>query len=257
MATQGATAASTRQELTIGKYFEGPTDMVLGGYLTGLMAVHLDSKTVEVTMKKPIFLNRNLVLDTGTPERVFLYEGDTLLCEAKPARLEFEMPEPITLEQAKKASRRDTVAAFPNCYGCGSGRSQDDGLHLRSGPVEGRNMVAVDWVPLPAAVGAEKGEPVPETIVLTAMECPIAKVMELPGMRKPDEVAVLGRMTTKVNALPKVGEQCFFMGWPIERAGRRIEMAGTLNNAKGDVMVMCRLTFVVLKEGVSLSAGKA
>jgi len=252
MATQGTTGASTRQEITIGRHFEGPTDLTLGGYISGIMAVHLDSDTVEVTMRKPTFMERPLILDTGTANRVFLYDGDTLLNEARPAELDFEIPEPITLEQARKASRRDTVAAFPNCFGCGSARSEDDGLHLRSGPVEGRNMVAVDWTPRAAAVGAKEGEPVPETMVLTAMECPIAKAMELEAMRKPGEVAVLGRMTTKVKALPKVGEHCFFMGWPVERAGRRIEMAGTLNNAKGDVLVMCRLTFVVLREGVSL-----
>ena len=92
----------------------------------------------------------------------------------------------------------------------------------------------------------------PQLAIPTAMECPIAKSMELEGMRKPEETAVLGRMTTKINALPVVGEPNYFTGWPIERAGRRIEMAGTLHNAKDDLLVMCRLTFVVLKEGVSL-----
>lgn len=76
--------------------------------------------------------------------------------------------------------------------------------------------------------------------------------MELKDLRKPEEAAVLGRMTTKIIELPVVGESHFFMGWPIERAGRRIEMAGTLNNEKGEPLVLCRLTFVVLREGVSL-----
>jgi hypothetical protein len=42
------------------------------------------------------------------------------------------------------------------------------------------------------------------------------------------------------------------MGWPLERAGRRIEIAGTLNNEEGEILAMTRLTFVVLREGVSL-----
>jgi hypothetical protein len=244
-----------RREIRISRHFEGPTDLTLGGYISGLMAVHLDSDTVEVTMRKPTLMERPLVLDTSTPDRVFLYDGDTLLNEARPAELEMEIPEPISLEQARKAARRDAVAAFPNCFGCGSARSEDEGLHLRSGPVGGRNLVAVDWLPRAAAVGAEQGEPVPETMVLTAMECPVAKAMDLGGLKKAEETAVLGRMTTKVNALPRVGEPCHFMGWPIERVGRRIELAGTLHNEKGLVLVMCRLTFVVLKEGASLIGG--
>jgi hypothetical protein len=241
-----------RREITISRHFEGPTDLVLGGYISGLLAVHLDSDTVEVTMRKPTFMNRPLILDTTTPDRVFLFDGDTLLNEARPVELEMEIPESVSIEQARKASCRDTVAAFPNCFGCGSDRSEDDGLHLRSGPVDGRNIVAIDWVPGATVVGAGQGEPVPETMVLTAMECPIAKCMEFGGMRKPEEMAVLGRMTTRINSLPKVGEPCYFMGWPIERVGRRIEIAGTLNNEKGEPIVLCRLTFVVLREGVSL-----
>jgi hypothetical protein len=241
-----------RREIVISKHFEGPTDLTLGGHISGLMAAHLESDTVEVTMRKPTFMERSLILDTTTPRRVFLYDGDMLLNEAQPVELKMEIPEPISLEQARKASRRYTVAAFPNCFGCGSARSEDNGLHLRSGPVEGRNVVAVDWVPRSAVVGAGEGEEVPEMMVLTAMECPIAKAMELGDMRKPQEMAVLGRMTTKITALPQVGESYFFMGWPLERAGRRIEIAGTLNNEEGEILAMTRLTFVVLREGVSL-----
>jgi hypothetical protein len=253
MVSKGKVDRGWRREITISVHFEGPTDLTLGGYISGLMAVHLDSDTVEVNMRKPTLLERPLILDTTTPDRVFLYDGDTLLNEALPAELEMEVPASISFEQAKKASRRNTVAAFPNCFGCGSGRSENNGLHLRSGPVEGRNMVAIDWVPQADTVGAEEGETVPEKMVLTALECPIAKAMELDDMRKPEETAVLGRMTTKIISLPKAGEPCFFMGWPIERVGRRIEIAGTLNSEKGDVMVMCRMTFVVLREGVSLT----
>ena len=241
-----------RREIIISRHFEGPTDLTLGGYISGLMAAHLDSDTVEVTMRKPTLMERPLVLDTTTPDRVFLYDGDMLINEARPFELEMEMPEPISLAEAKKASRRDTVAAFPNCFGCGSARTKDNGLHLRSGPVEGQKAVAVDWVPSAAVVGAKEGEKVPETMVLTAMECPIAKAMELGDMRKPEEMAVLGRMTTKIMELPQVGEPSYFMGWPIERVGRRIEIAGTLNNERGETLAMTRLTFIVLREGASL-----
>lgn len=241
-----------RREIVISKHFEGPTDLALGGHISGLMGVHIDSDTVEVTMRKPTYMERPLTMDTTTPDRVYLYDGDTLLNEARPAELEVEMPHAISLDQAKKASCRHEKAAFPNCFGCGSGRAEDRGLHLRSGPVEGQNLVAIDWVPEAGVIGVKHGERVPETMLLTGMECPIAKAMEPEGMRKPHETVVLGRMTTKIISLPLVGGQYYFMGWPIERAGRRIEIAGTLNSESGDVLAMTRLTFVVLREGVSL-----
>ena len=214
MAYQKQADRGWRREIVISRHFEGPTDLTLGGYISGLMSVYLDSDTVEVTMRKPTFMERPLVLDTMTPDRVFLYDGENLLNEAQPAELDMEIPEAVTLEQAKKASRRNTVAAFPNCFGCGSARTEDNGLHLRSGPVEGRNIVAIDWSPRASVVGTAQGEKVSETIVLTAMECPIAKAMDL-GLRNKEDTAVLGRMTTKIISLPFVGGQYFFMGWPI------------------------------------------
>ena len=237
-----------RQEIIIDKRFEGPTDITQGGYISGIMAQHLESDTVEVTMRNPTSMGKPLILDTSMSDRVLLYDGDKLLNEAISGELELDIPEPITLEDAKTAALKHVIEMpFPNCFGCGSGRSEDEGLHLRSGPVEGRNMVAVDWVPLAKAVGAEEGQTVPEPIAWASMECPIAKAMDFGGMRNPDETILLGRMTTTVNALPKVGEQCFFMGWPIERSGRKISLGGTMHNEKGDVLMMTKLLFITLK----------
>ncbi|MBW1888580.1 MAG: hypothetical protein JRI52_09570, partial [Deltaproteobacteria bacterium] len=91
-------------------------------------------------------------------------------------------------------------------------------------------------------------------IAWASMECPIVKATQYGGMRNPDEMALLGRMTTKVNALPKVGEQCFFMGWLIERAGRKIALGGTMHNEKGEVLMMTKLLFITLKEGFSFDS---
>lgn len=244
-----------RQEIIIEKHFEGPTNITQGGYISGLMAQHLETDTVEVTMRNPTSMGKPLILDTSMSDRVLLYDGDKLLNEAIPGELDLDIPEPISLEEAKKASLKHVIEMpFPNCFGCGSGRSEDEGLHLRSGPVEGRNMVAVDWVPLAKAVGAKEGEPVPEPIAWASMECPIAKAMQYGGMRNPDEMALLGRMTTKVNALPKVGEQCFFVGWLIGRSGRKIELGGTMHNERGEVLMMTKLLFITLKEGFSFDS---
>ena len=246
-----------RRVITINEHYVGPPNMTQGGYISGTMAMHLDSDTVEVTMRNPTPMGKPLVLDTSTPNRVFLYDGDKLLNEARPADLDLKLPEPISFEQAKTASLRHvTEMPYANCFGCGSARSEDDGLHLRSGPVEGRKIVATDWIPRAAAVGAGDGESVPEPIVWAAMECPTAKSMGLEGMRKPEELVVLGRMTTQVEALPRVGEPSFFMGWPIERDGRKIHIAGTLHNRAGNILVKSLLTFITLRQGVTYDSFK-
>ena len=239
-------------EITISRRFEGPPNMAQGGYISGLMAQHLESDTVEVTMRNPTRMERPLILDTGTPDRVFLFDGETLLNEARPAELDLEIPEPITLKEAKRASLKHiTEMPYPNCFGCGSGRSEDDGLHLRSGPLEGRNIVAIDWTPRAAAVGAKDGQDVPEPIAWASMECPVARALELEGMKKPEELILLGRMITKVSGLPKTGEDCYIMGWPIGRSGRKLEIAGTLHHKSGQVLVQSKFTFITLKEGVT------
>lgn len=239
-------------ELIIEKRYEGPPNIAQGGYISGIMAMYLNSATVEVTMRNPTPMDKSLILDLSTPDRVFMYDGERLLNEAYPAELDLNIPKPISLDEAKKASLRHRIEMpYPNCFGCGSGRAEDDGLHLRSGPVQGRDLVAIDWVPRSTVVGAKEGEEVPEPIVWAAMECPTARAMQYGGLRQADELVLLGRMTTRVNVLPRVGQVCFFMGWPIERSGRKIALGGSLHDESGDILVMTRLTFIVLKEGVT------
>ena len=242
----GQTELDGRQTVTIDSRYEGPPGITLGGYLSGLMASYLDTDTVCVTMHKPTPMDRPLIIDTSEPDQVRLYDDDVLLNDARPVDWTLSLPEPITYAQAKAASQRDTVSAYPNCFGCGSGRGEHDGLHLRAGPVEGRNnVVAIDWTPQESVVGVDSSGRVPEIMLLTAMECPIAKALAAGRLLGSDEQIVLGRVTTKLIRTPEVGEACYFMGWPIERAGRRIELAGALFDQTGSALVMVRHTFVV------------
>jgi len=234
-----------RQSITIDHRYEGPPGITLGGYLSGLLASHLESDSVSVTMLKPTPMGRSLIIDTSETDRVCLYDGDVLLNDARPVEWTLSLPEPISYEQAKRASLRDTVSAYPNCFGCGSGRAEHDGLHLRAGPVDGSNVVAIDWTPDKTVVGEDSEGRVPQIMLLTAMECPIAKALAAGQLLQPDEQIVLGRVTTKLIRSPEIGEACYFMGWPIERAGRRIELAGALFDQTSNALVTVRHTFVV------------
>lgn len=252
MTTEKSSNLGSGQVITIDHRFVGPPNMTQGGYISGILAMCLDCETVEVTMRNPTPMGKPLTLDVSTPDRVFLYDGEKLLNEARPAELNLQIPKVISLEEAEKASLRHVFEMpYPNCFGCGSARSEDDGLQLRSGPVKGRDLVAIDWRPLSAAVGAAEGMPVPQPIVWAAMECPIARAMELGALKKPGELVVLGRMTTRVRKLPNVGSHYFFMGWPIGREGRKIQLGGSLYGEDGQSLVETSLTFVTLREGVT------
>jgi hypothetical protein len=242
----------SRAEIVFAERFRGPFPLIQGGYVSGTMATYLKSDTVEVTMRGPAPVGSRLILDTGTPHRVFLYERDQLLSEARPAELDLDMPKSITIDEARKASLRHvTEMPYPDCFGCGSARSEDDGLHLRAGPVEGRSLVAIDWIPRAAAVGACEDREVREPVIWAGMECVVIRAMEYGGLLAPGELCLLGRMTAKVKARPKVGQPSFFMAWPVGREGRKITLAGTIHDDAGSVLVMSRLVFITLKEGVT------
>ncbi len=239
------------QEIVIDEHFVGPPGITLGSYIGGRAADYLESDAVSVSRQAPAPMGRPIRVDSES-DRVRFFDRDTLLIEAQPATLDLALPEPIDLADAKRASLRHIKEMpYPDCFGCGSNRSDDSGLHLRSGPVAERNMVAIDWLPRPQAVGAAEDEAVSPLMTWAALECPLARALELPGMKTPDELIVLGRMTARIDASPRVGHEHFFMAWPLERAGRRLEIAGTLHDSEGALLAAAALTFVVLKAGVS------
>lgn len=252
MLSQENCKRGVRREIKIDEHYVGPPNMTQGGYISGLMAECLDSDSVEVIMRNPTPMNKALILDTTVPDRVSVYDGNKLLNEARPAELHLTIPDPISFEEAKRASLRQAKDwPFPHCFGCGSARSESDGLHVRAGRVAGHTLVATDWVPYGPAVGARKSEVVSEPFVWAAMECPTAKAMDLEGLRGANELIVLGQMTTKIITLPIVGEEYFIMGWPMERAGRKIVVGGALFDQSGKAMVLSKLIFVTLRPGVS------
>jgi hypothetical protein len=239
------------REIVIDEHFVGPPGITLGSYVGGLAAGYLESPCACVSMQAPTPMGRPISVDSE-PGRVRFFVADTLLIEATPATLDLDIPAPIDLAAAKRASLRHArEMPYPDCFGCGSNRSDDDGLHLRSGPVVGQNLVAIDWRPRPLAVGAEEGAKVPSLMTWAALECPLARALDLPGMKTADELIVLGRMTARIDALPRVGREHFFMAWPLERVGRRLELAGSLHDADGALLAAAALTFVLLKAGVS------
>lgn len=238
----------SRTEVVFDERFQGPFSMIHGGYVSGFMAMRINNDTVEVTMRNPTPAKKSLTVESETPDRIFLYDEDLLLIEARASELNVEMPVPITIDVATQSSLRHvTEWSLPNCFGCGTDRSEDGGLHLRAGPVEGRNMVAVDWVPCTANIGVDVDREVPKPFAWAAIECTAIQAMNYSGLMKPEEMVILGRMTTKIQSLPKVGHSCFITGWPVGREGRKITVAGSIHDETGGLLLVSQLVFILLQ----------
>ena len=89
-------------------------------------------------------------------------------------------------------------------FACGTDRSPDDALCLRTGPLPGSARRAAAWTPTESTA----------EIVWAALDCPGAWASGIAGREM-----VLGTMTARVHALPVVGAPCVVMAWPRGSSG--------------------------------------
>lgn len=206
-----------QKTIIIEEQFCGPPGMANGGYVSGIMAQALDGP-VEVTLRRPIPVERPLRLEPLSDGRVALQDGDDLLVEARAAGLDLETPEPPTYAQAEAASARypePEEHPLPHCFVCGPGREAGEGLRIFAGPVAGRSLVAAPWTPGPSlANGAGAVAP---HFLWAALDCPGAFAAD----PEQERLLLLGRLTGAVERSVQPGEQCVVAGWLLEQSGRK------------------------------------
>jgi hypothetical protein len=211
-------------EVVIARRFRGPSDSGNGGYTCGLVAGFVGNPA-EVTLRLPPPLDRPLRFDGAR-----LWDGDSLVAEGVPAEVELQPPEPVSFEAASDAARPDLGSPFPECFVCGHERT--DGLHIFAAPVSGQGTVAAPWVPDAGFTGPE--------FVWAALDCPGAYATGIPGRG----TVVLGRLAADVRRLPRAGERCVIVGWPIGADDRK-HFAGTALFAEdGGVIGVARATWI-------------
>ena len=217
-------------ELVIDRKFRGPTESANGGYTCGLLASFLHGPA-EVTLRLPPPLERPL--EVATEGAVELRDGDSVVAEATSAELVFEVPEPISFEQAEASALPDgdKESVFPECFVCGWARQ--DGLRIYAGPVEGTDAVAATWTPRDDAISSE--------FVWAALDCPGAYAVHFGQRGSP----VLGRLTARVEHLPHAGERCVVMGWPLGEDGRKLYAGTAVFGQDGRVLGSARATWII------------
>jgi hypothetical protein len=217
-------------EVVLRRRYRGPLTSANGGYACGRLAAFVEADEVEVTLRVPPPLDRPLtVVVTGTVAR--LLDGDHLLAEARPASVDVDAPEPVSLHAAEAARERhvrEWSPDFRECYVCGIRR---DGLEIRVGPVAGRG-------PLHAAPVAltETG---PE-FVWAVIDCPGAYAVGAEGRGD----IVLGRMTARVDRVPEVADQCIVASWPLGEDGRKLYAGTALFAADGELLALARQVWI-------------
>ena len=219
-------------EVVFPRLYRGPLASANGGYACGRLAAYLDADDVEVTLRLPPPLDRPLVVEDGAVVR--LLDGDAVVAEARPASLDVDPPDAVSVAEAAQASARHVRGFSPDfaeCFVCGL---RDDGLAIHVGPVAGRE-------PLHAAPAT-----LPETtpdLVWAAIDCPGAYAVGAEGRGD----IVLGRMTARVLRAPHVGEPCAVASWPLGEDGRKLYAGTALFAEGGELLALAKQVWIVPK----------
>jgi hypothetical protein len=201
-------------QLIIERRYCGPPKSAQGGYTCGLLAECLDSPCVAVSLRLP----PPLELRRSEDGEVTLVADDHIVADARLTHLQLDVPGPVTLEKAQDASANSPWAdhhPFPDCFGCGPSRSQNDAVAIVTGPIAGGEMFAGPWTP--AADFAAADGVVSPRFVWAALDCPTAA----PAVPTHANASVLGRLTGCLLAPIRAEVPHVVVAWLIGHDGRK------------------------------------
>lgn len=229
--------------VTIDSRFRGPPQSSNGGYCCGLLARHV-GQTARVTLRAPPPLDKPLTLVTGSSAK--LLDGETLVAEAEDTELDLEVPTAVPFDAAQACATHYIARdrhAFPMCFVCGPHREDGDGLRIFPGRREPNEPAAAPWVPHPSLADADGT--IPTEVLWAALDCP----GYFGAVDKP-VVAVLGRMTGRVDARVQAGDKLVAMGWSLGREGRKLHAGSALFTEAGQRVGASRQTWILLDKPV-------
>src|SRR3954453_9835613 len=146
-----------RARVVIDERFRGPPASANGGYACGLVGREI-AGAAWVSLRLPPPLARPMTLQERGGEELELRDGDDLVADGGAAELAQEVPEPPTPDEAARAVehfRWWDDHPFPDCFVCGPGRGETDGLRIFPGQVSDRRIVASPWTPDPSLPGTD------------------------------------------------------------------------------------------------------
>jgi len=254
--------------LHIDPRFNGPPSSGNGGYVCGAMALSSPGiGRVRLYAPPPLATDLRLV---PTDEGVGLFDGETLIGEGWPDRLQLEPPPAPGFEEAAEASRafRGFVEhPLPTCFVCGPDRAEGDGLRLFPGPLADGRVFAAPWIPdaslalarrsgadessLPAP--ARAGSEVDPIFVWSALDCPGCFSFPQP----PGALVLLGELSARIDGPVHVGERHVVASWSMEHSGRRHITGTALYDERGRCLGLARAIWIEVSPDRPDRAGSA
>lgn len=217
--------------MRIAARFNGPVGSGNGGVTAGRLAAYVGAEVVEVTLRRPPPLDRDLRVDaSGGTAR--LYDGELLVAEAVPSSGPLDAGAQVGLEAARTAEASFgglTQHPYPTCFACGTER--DDGLGLRPGPV-GDGVVAGVWTP-------DSDDP---ALLWAALDCPGG--WSWPDL--PNHPLVLGRIALQRLGPVAPGRPHVVTGWTTGQEGRKVHTGTALRSAEGELLAVARATWLTV-----------
>jgi hypothetical protein len=238
-------------EVFIERQFRGPPDSAQGGYACGLVAERVEGPCAAVSLRLPPPLEQPLELLSEDDGTVKLLDGDRLLAEGSPADLRLDVPDPVSWDQAQRASAACQWIdrhPFPGCFGCGPERSQEEAVAIAMGPVAGGDVFAAPWAPR-AEFAGEDGVVSP-LFVWAALDCPTAAPAVLVGAPP----SVLGRLTGRLVAPVRVGRPHTVVAWLLAHEGRKHRAGAAIHGPDGELCAYSEGLWIELRDPAAMGA---
>jgi hypothetical protein len=235
--------------VVIERRFRGPPDSAQGGYACGLVAGWVDGACASVSLRLPPPLERPLELRRGDGGAASLLDAGRLVAEGAPADLRLEVPEPVPLGEAERASAECPWVErhpFPGCFGCGPERSQREAVAIVTGPLAGTDLFAAPWTPL--AEFADGEGVVDPLFVWAALDCPTSA----PAFLDEGRPSVLGRLTARLLAPVRAGRPHTVVAWLLGHEGRKHRGAAAIHSPDGELCAYAEGLWIELRDPTSM-----
>jgi hypothetical protein len=228
------------RSVSIPSRFNGPIQSGNGGYCSGVVA-NLLKGAAEVSLRRPVPLERPLDVVPEDDGSVRVFDGEALVAEARGApEFELEVPAAVSLHEARVASERYRGlkdGPFSRCFVCG--RAREDALEVFAGAVEGRELVASPWTP-PAWTADAAGSVLPE-VVWAVLDCPTYFASYMDGELP---LSVLARLTARIDAPIAAGVEHVVIAWALQVDGRKRHAGSAVLSPDGEALAVARALLI-------------
>ncbi|MFC6288162.1 hypothetical protein ACFP3Q_13880 [Nocardioides sp. GCM10027113] len=254
---------ATPRELIVPRRFCGPPSSGNGGWTSGALAALLGHDlpanradrwpTIRVALRQPPPLDTPMLV-TRKDERTEAGFGGSLVAHATLDDTDLTPVDAVPAEDARAAMAAYpglTSHPFPTCFACGPDREEGDGLRIFAGavePLDGATRIAATWTPHPstaedwhAYVDRDGDAHASLAVTWAALDCIGGWAGDLT-----ERMMVLAGMTTRVDALPVVGDEHVVVGHHRGTDGRKTFTASTLYDPDGRVVALAEHVWVAV-----------